>query len=297
MIGIYKITNKINNKPYIGSSNNIKRRWRQHISLLNNNKHHSIKLQRAWNKYGQDNFKFEILEECEVEKLLYLEQFYIDKYKAYFEGYNSKENTRDIYTIDDYIKDEKSKQACEYIEKFMGIYDTLFTDKSMTTRINTRRIKEYEILYMVDIINFIIKHFKDAYLIKFKNNSKYDKYHFLEFDNKKLTDIRFSIVGADEETIFNFIYFFNERTIFYIDENNINNSETNISKRFIGKIFYQRNESVEEYNNDYMKFIQSIHPFNIRKIYKIKYGHIEGFMNKLDDYYRQNNLEYGTLIK
>lgn len=266
MIGIYKIENMVNNKSYIGSSNNIERRWRQHINLLNNNEHHSIKLQRAWNKYGQDNFKFEILEECEVEKLLYLEQFYIDKYKAYFEGYNSKENTRDIYTIDDYIKDEKSKQVCEYIEKFMRIYDTLFTDKGMITRINTRRIKEYEILYMVDIINFVIKHFKDAHLIKFKNNSKYDKYYFLEFDNKKLTVIHFSIVGADKETIFNFVYFFNDRTIFYINENNINSSKINISERFIGKVFYQRNESIREYNDDYMKFIKSIHPFNIRDI-------------------------------
>lgn len=89
--GIYKIENCINGKYYIGSSNDIYRRWKEHIKLLNNNNHHSPHLQFAWNKYGEKNFKFIILEECDEENLLTREQFYIDTMYAIDEsfGYNT----------------------------------------------------------------------------------------------------------------------------------------------------------------------------------------------------------------
>lgn len=75
--GIYKITNVINNHSYIGSAKFILERWSVHKHQLRLNKHHSKYLQRAVNKYGIDSFKFEVLEECEIEKLLEREQFYI----------------------------------------------------------------------------------------------------------------------------------------------------------------------------------------------------------------------------
>lgn len=58
MIGIYKITNKINNKVYIGQSVNIKRRWKDHIR---GNKKCSSLIHSAINKYGVDSFDFEVL--------------------------------------------------------------------------------------------------------------------------------------------------------------------------------------------------------------------------------------------
>ena len=78
--GIYIILNTLDNNCYIGSSVNIKARFKVHLFLLSNNKHHSIKLQRAWNKYGENNFRFEILEICEPIKdtLLFIEQKYLD---------------------------------------------------------------------------------------------------------------------------------------------------------------------------------------------------------------------------
>ena len=86
--GIYKITNLISNKSYVGSSVDIICRWYQHKTTLKNNKHHSIKLQRAYNKYGVENFKYEIIEECEVTVLFIQEQYYIDFFNCYDDGYN-----------------------------------------------------------------------------------------------------------------------------------------------------------------------------------------------------------------
>ena len=89
MIGIYKITNIINNKCYVGSSVNIIGRWYTHKTELKFNKHHSIKLQRSYNKHGFDNFKYEIIEECGIETLIIREQYYIDLFDCYKNGYNS----------------------------------------------------------------------------------------------------------------------------------------------------------------------------------------------------------------
>ena len=78
--GIYKITNNVNGKFYIGSSQNISRRWYDHKRELRIQKHHNKYLQRAWNKYWEENFSFEIVEECKVEELSDREQLYIEKY-------------------------------------------------------------------------------------------------------------------------------------------------------------------------------------------------------------------------
>ena len=55
---IYKILNKANGKFYIGSTNKVSRRWTHHKSNLKYNRHCNQKLQRAYNKYGKDNFEF-----------------------------------------------------------------------------------------------------------------------------------------------------------------------------------------------------------------------------------------------
>ena len=79
MKGIYKITNNINNKCYIGSSVNIKRRIITHKYFLKKGTHHCEHLQRAWLKYGCENFKFEIIEIVDdVLELEEIEQKYID---------------------------------------------------------------------------------------------------------------------------------------------------------------------------------------------------------------------------
>ena len=58
-LGIYKITNKVNGKFYIGSSNNIKRRWKYHKSNLRSGTHDNIHMQRSYDKHGEENFSYE----------------------------------------------------------------------------------------------------------------------------------------------------------------------------------------------------------------------------------------------
>lgn len=63
--GIYKIINITNNKFYVGSAVDLKRRKSRHFSELRNNKHNNAKLQNAWNKYGESSFIFVVVEELE----------------------------------------------------------------------------------------------------------------------------------------------------------------------------------------------------------------------------------------
>lgn len=56
--GIYKIINILNNHFYVGSTSDIHRRWLQHKKDLKNNTHYNDYLQNAWNKYGENNFRF-----------------------------------------------------------------------------------------------------------------------------------------------------------------------------------------------------------------------------------------------
>lgn len=78
MIGIYEIVNKDTGKRYIGSSKQIEKRWEQHLQALEKGEHHSILLQRAWNKYGKECFEFIVKEECKEEELLRKEQNYLN---------------------------------------------------------------------------------------------------------------------------------------------------------------------------------------------------------------------------
>jgi hypothetical protein len=98
--GIYRIFCKSNNKSYIGSAScfknkNKKRkgffvRFNTHYSRLIDKKHHNSYLQNAFNKYGEDDFLFEILEYCDPNKCAELEIQYMEKYNSmiYQSGFN-----------------------------------------------------------------------------------------------------------------------------------------------------------------------------------------------------------------
>ena len=75
--GVYCIRCKVNNKAYIGSSADIKKRWIEHKSRLKVGKHPNKQLQEDYNKYGADNFLYSILINCESQYLLKYESMYI----------------------------------------------------------------------------------------------------------------------------------------------------------------------------------------------------------------------------
>ncbi len=79
--GIYQIRNIVTNKIYIGSAVDLNRRRVEHFYYLKRNRHHSILLQRNYNKYGLNCFKFEILSYCPREYLIKLEQWFLDNLK------------------------------------------------------------------------------------------------------------------------------------------------------------------------------------------------------------------------
>lgn len=86
--GIYKITNNVNGKIYIGQSVSIERRWAAHKSNSKNDNSNN-KLYNSMNKYGIDNFSFEIINICPKEKLNERECFWINVYDSILAGLNS----------------------------------------------------------------------------------------------------------------------------------------------------------------------------------------------------------------
>lgn len=117
--GIYKITNEVTGKFYIGSAKDIDWRWTLHRRELRANRHCNQKLQHSWNFYGEDKFSFMILEEVEPiqEKLFEREQYYLDTFKPYIRGMGY--NIGSTAEGGDNITHHPNREA--FIEKMRGI--------------------------------------------------------------------------------------------------------------------------------------------------------------------------------
>lgn len=117
IIGIYKITSP-NNRIYIGQSTNIEKRWYDYHHYGIKSQH---KLRRSFKKYGIENHKFEILEECNESELNQKEIEYIKKFKCLKEGLNIKEGGiggKMSQSVKDKIsKSNKGKKRSEEIKK------------------------------------------------------------------------------------------------------------------------------------------------------------------------------------
>jgi group I intron endonuclease len=86
---IYKIRNVVNDKFYVGSTVDSRKRFWAHRKALRLGNHDCIYLQRAWNKYGEDCFKFEIVEQLNAkEELFPAEQKWLDEHFGKEHCYN-----------------------------------------------------------------------------------------------------------------------------------------------------------------------------------------------------------------
>ena len=114
-IGIYRITNKIDGKSYIGKTGmNFGDRWDSHRSLLNAGRHDNPYLQNAWNKYGVENFEFAIVKVVENPDLLNdLEIKYIAEYKDAGLSYNLHLGGDGGYNLGKHLSEETKRKIGE----------------------------------------------------------------------------------------------------------------------------------------------------------------------------------------
>lgn len=116
MAYIYSITNTINQKQYVGLTRqaNPYDRWKQHLEDSKYRPSYPIHL--AINKYGVDNFKFRLIEECSDDKVEEREIYYIAKFNTFYEGYNA--------TLGGNIRyDTEAKPVTQYTKKGERIQD------------------------------------------------------------------------------------------------------------------------------------------------------------------------------
>lgn len=147
--GIYKISFKENDSFYIGSTVGFKRRERDHLRSLSRNKHKNIIIQNAYNKYGKDSFKFEILAKCPPEYRVKLEQWFIDKLKPSYNILNRATGGKNQTLTDREIAEIKYLLSrgyrCSNICKFYKTNRTIVcTIKNGTRYQNIKALEEFK---------------------------------------------------------------------------------------------------------------------------------------------------------
>jgi group I intron endonuclease len=136
--GIYCIRNIKNDKIYIGQSTNIASRFREHRSNLKNNRHGNQHLQNSWNKYGELNFSFEILEKCDIKDLDDREQYFIKYYKSNIKnyGYNYESGGHKNKMLSDDTKKKISKNHKNVSGNNNPFYGKKHSDESINKFLN-----------------------------------------------------------------------------------------------------------------------------------------------------------------
>ena len=141
---IYKIINSENSKIYIGSAAFYDKRLGTHINLLRNNKHNNPHLQSAFNRYGEESFKFEIIEKVDkVENLLNREQYWLDFYKSYDRniGYNISKIAGS--NLGNKLSEKAKKKISEFQKNRPKSLETRNKFKKIQTAINGKRVQVF----------------------------------------------------------------------------------------------------------------------------------------------------------
>jgi len=183
---VYGLKNKITNKYYVGSTINkrgISTRIRRHIHQLKSNNHHSVKLQRSFNKYNQDfnNWVFILFEEITNKNYNLREQYYIDKFDAHNNGYNS---TPLAGIINSGKMNDKHKKAISDSKQNMFDFEIIDIFQKYNNGLNYKEISKYYKL-APHTISTIINN--SEYYPDYKKNHKLKKewYSYVFYDLEK----------------------------------------------------------------------------------------------------------------
>jgi group I intron endonuclease len=110
---VYAIKNKINGLMYIGSTDNLKKRIESHLEHLKAGIH-NYKLQKAWNEFGENAFEFIVIEkDIPLLKQFIAEQYWLDTFKSYKEGYNVNPKAGSYVPLTEQDKHEKALQEID----------------------------------------------------------------------------------------------------------------------------------------------------------------------------------------
>ena len=149
---IYKITNKINGKSYIGQTiQNVKERFYQHCATKCSQAILNMVIHKAINKYGKSNFTIEVIEEVESTNLNDRERYWIRYYDSYNNGYNSTEGGQDGIKLfknldtESIVREYKSGKSLREIGRLFNVDKQTIKDLLVRNNINLRTTKTYKL--------------------------------------------------------------------------------------------------------------------------------------------------------
>ena len=149
---IYKITNKINGKSYIGQTiQDVKERFYQHCATKCNQAVLNMAVHKAINKYGKSNFTIEVIEEVESTNLNDRERYWIRYYDSYNNGYNSTEGGQDGIKLfknldtESIVREYKSGKSLREIGRLFNVDKQTIKDLLVRNNINLRTTRTYKL--------------------------------------------------------------------------------------------------------------------------------------------------------
>ena len=186
MIGIYKITNQVNGKVYIGQSVHIKQRWNQHRSAAfnPNDKEYNKYFYYSIRKYGLKNFTFEVIEECKQEELNEKEIYWIKYYDSTNKekGYNVLSGGNQggfIYDYNEIFEGWKKGYTCKELQKIFNCGDQV-----ITAALRANNIFEYDAKSRASNKNKFVALSKDGKPLKIFEGMKNVSQYFTDYETK-----------------------------------------------------------------------------------------------------------------
>ena len=148
---IYKITNKINGKSYIGQTiQNVKERFYQHCATKCSQAILNMVIHKAITKYGKSNFTIEVIEEVESANLNDRERYWIRYYDSYNNGYNSTEGGQDGIKLfknldtESIVREYKSGKSLREIGRLFNVDKQTIKDLLVRNNISLRTTRTYK---------------------------------------------------------------------------------------------------------------------------------------------------------